>query len=238
MRAMVTTSLTALALAGISLAPMVAAAHVGVSSGPGFANTTQEISFGVGHGCEGSDTYSVRVEIPAGVTSVRATNSDFGKATVVKDAAGNVTAVEWQKSPEDVLPGDTNYYKLTIRAKIPNQPFTTIYFPTHQTCRSGDGGLLSTDWVGTPQSAAAADGGMEEPAPSLLVLPARRTGWNKVTVPQAIASLSPYFDDAQIVWKGNAAHSANGATLEQIKATAGVTVLTTLAAGDEIWVKY
>jgi len=41
---------------GILLAPAIASAHISVASGPGFANTTQEIVFGVGHGCAGADT--------------------------------------------------------------------------------------------------------------------------------------------------------------------------------------
>lgn len=79
---------------------------------------------------------------------------------------------------------------------------------------------------------------MAEPAPALVVLPARQAGWNKLTVPVAVTDLSVLFADAQIVWKSSAAYSANAATLDQIKTTAGVSVLSALAAGDEIWVKY
>ena len=69
--------------------PLSALAHGrDYASGPGFANTTQEVSFGVGHGCSGTDTYSVRIEIPAGVTSVRPETSDFGKTTVKKIRRG------------------------------------------------------------------------------------------------------------------------------------------------------
>lgn len=217
----------------VGLVPCLAGAHVGVVSGYGLANTTQEISFGVGHGCEGSDTYRVRIEIPAGVTSVRAETSDFGRATVEKDAALNVVAVSWQKPDADVLDGDTNYYKLVLRLKVPNQPFTTITFPTRQTCRAADGTLTNVDWV----AAVETDGGAE-PAPALKIVPAHREGWNKLTVPVAVSDLSAYFDDAQIVWRGNAAFSANPATVELIKGTTGVEELSALAAGDEVWVKY
>ena len=81
------------------------------------------------------------------------------------------------------------------------------------------------------------DGGTDEPAPEL-VMPARKTGWNKYPVPQAVSDLAAPFGDAQIVWKGAAAYSANPATVELIAATSGVTPLTSLAANDEIWVKY
>lgn len=231
---MKTTVAALLAGAGLFLVPAVASAHIGVPSGPGFANTTQEIVFGVGHGCAGADTYSVKMMIPAGVTSVRPVRSDFGKVSVEKNAAGDVTAVIWQKADQDLLDADISYYKLSVRMKLPNQPFTTLYFPTYQTCKASDGTSSTTEWVGTPTNSAP------EPAPELRVLPARKPGWNKFTVPAAIstADLSAYFGDAQIVWKGAAAFSANASTVELVKGTSGVTELTELQANDEIWVRY
>src|SRR4051812_10028731 len=84
--------IVAVALAAPFLAARGAHAHVSITSGPAAANTTQEIIFGVGHGCAGADTSRVRVELPAGVTSVRPETSDFGKTSVEKDATGAVTA--------------------------------------------------------------------------------------------------------------------------------------------------
>jgi hypothetical protein len=82
------------------------------------------------------------------------------------------------------------------------------------------------------------DGGGPEPAPALVILPARVSGWNKLTVPAAIADLGAFFKDAAIVWKGTAAYSSNTATADLIGTTSGVSKLTSLAMGDEIWVKY
>jgi hypothetical protein len=174
----------------------------------------------------------VRIEFPAGVTSVRPVTSDFGKVSLEKDTTGTVTAIVWQKSDQDLLPGDTQYYKLTVRLKVPNQPFTTLYFPTHQTCKASDGKILTTDWVGTPTAPAA------EPAPALVIVPARKPGWNKYTVPAAIPDLGVYFGDAEIVWKGTAAYSSNPSITELAGTTSGVTALTALAANEEIWVRY
>jgi len=247
MRGTVGTSTALLALAAVLMAPTLASAHVSVA-GPGYANTTQELNFSVGHGCTDTngapaDTSSVTIDIPAGVTSVRVMPNPFGKVTVTKTLVNNVstiTAVTWTKAPGDVVAGDDNFYKLTIRAKLPNTPFATVFFPTHQTCTTSTGTVLPVvDWVGTAPPAADA-GPAPEPAPAVVVLPARVPGWNKFTVPVAVAtdSLSALFKDAEIVWKGTAAYSANPATVDQIKATSGVTALTALAAGDEIWVKY
>ena len=53
-----------------------------------------------------------------------------------------------------------------------------------------------------------------------------------------IATIAFFFSDAQIVWKGTAAYSANPSTADQVKATPGVSALTALQANDEVWVKY
>jgi periplasmic copper chaperone A len=221
----------------MQLAPGIAHAHISIASGPGFANTTQEITFGVGHGCAGTDTYRVRIEIPTDVLSVRPLRSDFGKVSIEKDTAGTITAVSWQKADADALDADLAYYKLVVRLKVPNKPFTTYFFKAHQTCRAMDGTLSTVDWTMLPTDPAV-DGGSDEPAPALVVLPARQSGWNKYVVAQPVADLSTIFSDAQIAWKGTAAYSANPNTAALITSTAGVTALTSLAANDEIWVKY
>jgi periplasmic copper chaperone A len=226
-----------LAAATVVCLPAFARAHISVASGPAFANVTQEISFGVGHGCTGADTYRVRVVIPAGVTSVRPLRSDFGKAGVEKDAAGAITAVVWQKADADALDSDLAYYKLTVRMKAPDQPFTSLYFRADQTCRATDGTLTTVEWKALPTDPVG-DGGAEEPAAELKLVPARKPGWNKYTVAAAMTDLGAFFPDALIVWKGSAAFSANPATLELIAATPGVTALGSLAANDEIWVRY
>jgi uncharacterized protein YcnI len=229
---------TLLALTVCFLVPALAHAHIGASSslGAGIANVTQEVSFTVGHGCEDADTYRVRMEIPAGVTSVRPAQSDFGRVTVEKNGAGDVIAIVWQKAEADLHASDISYYKLVVRLRLPDRPFTTLYFPTHQTCKKSDGTLITSEWIGTPENSQGPN--PPEPAPALNVVPARKPGWNKFKVPAAIPDLKVFFNDAQIVWKGSAAYSSNPATLELAKATSGVTELTALQANDEIWVKY
>jgi periplasmic copper chaperone A len=223
--------------AATALAARSAEAHVSIVSGIGVANATQEVTFGVGHGCTTADTYKVRVQIPASVTSVRPMRSDFGKVSVEKDGLGTITAVVWQKADADALDEDLAYYKLVIRLKTPNQPLTTLVFPSQQTCRAANGTLSTVGWTMLP-GAPVADGGADEPAPTLALAPARRPGWNKVTAAAAVTDLAAYFGDALIVWKGAAAWSPSPATTDLIKATAGVTPLTTVAANDELWVKY
>jgi periplasmic copper chaperone A len=214
-------------------AARAAEAHVSLASGPAAAAKSQKITFGVGHGCEGSDTLRIRVDIPAGVTSVRPLFSDFGKPTVIRNGT-TVTAVEWTKANADVLDADDAYYELTIRARVPDAAFTQIQFNITQVCRSAQGVETTVMWDQAP-------GGTGNPAPMLTVVPARTSGWNKIVVGRAVAAaeLPIYLGDAQIVWRGNAAYSANAATMAQIAQTQGVTALTgDLAAGDELWIRY
>lgn len=227
-------SLAAL-VAGIFWSP-AAKAHIAVSSGPAIADQTNEVTFTVGHGCTGADTYRVTIDIPQGITSVRPLRSDFGALSVGKDMAGTITTVSWQKTLSDALTADIALYKLVVRLKTPNLPFTQIYFPIHQTCRAADGTMTTVDWVGTPGMSGS--GGMDEPAASLNLVPARLPGWNKYKIPSAMTDLGVFFKDALIVWKGAAAYSANPNTAALAAGTQGVTVLTALSAGDEIWVKY
>jgi len=226
--------LTALFAGFAALVSSTAQAHVSIASGPAFANTSQEVAFGVGHGCAGADTVRVQVDIPAGVMSVRPQTSDFGQVDVETDAAGIVVSVTWTKADASVLDADTQYYKLLVRLKAPDRPFSILYLPAHQTCRAADGSETVVDWVGLGESADST----VEPAPALYLLPARFPGWNEFRVGTAIDDLNGFFADAQIVWSENKAFSINPTTTELIGATANVSALTSIAQGDRIWVKY
>ena len=227
---------TLLAASAALFTTTAASAHVGVA-GPAFANTTWEATFSVGHGCGTSDTYSVKVMIPAGVTNVRPIDGTLGRAIAEKDTAGNVVSITWTKAVADVLPSDLNYYKLPVRMRLPNTPFATVRFPTYQVCRDQQGNISSTDWVGTGNEPANPDGAPPpEPAPSVVLLPARTLGWNKYTVPNRLTSLT-IFNDAEIVWAGSAAYSVNPNYKQLIETEPGTTVLTEIAANTDIWVK-
>ncbi len=224
-------SLVLAALAG--LAPRLAGAHVSIASGPAVADTTQEVTFGVGHGCEGADTFRVEIQIPAGVTSVRPLTSDFGAVELTLNDDGSVAMVSWQKPEEELLPSDTQYYELSLRLKPPEAPFTTLHFPARQICRAEDGTELTVDWVGLDESDDTV-----EPAPALHLVPPSFPGWNRFTIPTALDDLETFFGRAQIVWSGSSAYSINPTTMQLVAETEGVTPLTALAAGAQIWVRY
>jgi hypothetical protein len=228
----------------VVLVPTIAQAHITIASGPALANKSgQKISFAINHGCTATsgaklDTLSIRVDIPVGIdaTSVRALPSDFGATPIVTKTGNDVTSVEWDRNPADLQASDVSYYELTLRLKVLDVPFTRIPFVITQVCRP-QGGTSSDDvtviWTGPSTNA--------EPSPQLVIIPSHVTGWHKLTLTTAIAAaeMGIYFGDAQIVWKGTSAFSANALVAGLIAMTPGVTSLTAdLATGDEIWVKY
>ncbi|CAM3107345.1 DUF1775 domain-containing protein [Corallococcus soli] len=136
------------AVAG-SLFSTAAFAHAAVAGPtPPYAGVSFDADFTVSHGCDGADTYRVKVMIPEGVTGVRPVDSTFGKAEVEKDGTGRVTAVTWTRNG-DVRAADTHYFHLGLRAKLPAKPFTTVFFPTEQTCRTPAGVETTVAWTDT-----------------------------------------------------------------------------------------
>lgn len=248
-------------LLGVLMAPAAARAHVTVA-GPAFAGQRFVAVFNVPHGCEGSDTFRVRVQIPAAIAmSVRPFNGDMGRAVIEKDATGKVVAVTWTRPDGELEAADTHMYQVRLRFSVPNSPFTRLYFPVVQYCKSATGTQTMAEWTqiegehdhgahgnadaGAPDAGAmAGDAGAGHhheslgPAPALVILPPRFPGWNKYTLTQHVHDLPPFFGDAQIVWSGNAAYSPNPAIQPLIMAEPGVTVLSELHPGNEIWVRY
>ncbi|ADO67897.1 YcnI family protein [Stigmatella aurantiaca] len=229
-----------LLLAAVAVLLCTAAeAHISVISGPAIAGNNQELTFNISHGCSGADTFRIEVRIPDGVTSVRPLDSMLGKAVLSKDAEGVLKSVVWTKPAADVLPGDTHLYRVSLSALLPNTPFTTLFFPTIQSCRAADGTETTVEW--TAASTDHGHGGgtapTTNPAPFVFLLPARSPGWNKYTVDQHVHDLS-VFKDAQIVWAGNTAYSANPLVLSLIEKEQGTQVLKEIHPGTEIWVKY
>ncbi len=233
-------SLSIIAGGALILSAPAAWGHISVS-GPAFAGSTHVARFGISHGCDGSDTLRVRIQIPEGVTAVRPMPSAFGNASVEKDAtSGEVTAVTWTRADTDVLLEDLQAYEFAIRFSLPSTPFKTLYFPTLQTCRTALGVEATVDWSSTTGDHGAHGGGEteENPAPSLTVLPARVPGWNKFVVEEHVHDLPAVFRDAQIVWAGNAAWSFNPNTQALIDKEPDTQALTEIHPGTEIWVKY
>lgn len=168
-------ALPAAAAAGLVLAAAPAAAHVSVDPSEGAAGSSTILTFSVGHGCEGSRTTGITVQIPEQILSVTPTrNPDWEVEKVIDqldepatDAHGNEVTervAEVVYTANEPLPdGIRDEFELSLQ--LPDAAGETLAFPTIQTCEEGE-----TAWT-----EVAADGnteGLESPAPTVTILPA------------------------------------------------------------------
>jgi len=136
-----------------------ALAHVSVDPGQASAGGFQAVRFRVGHGCEDVHaTTGLRVEIPAGVLTVRPQPKPGWTLTIDHDG-GRVSAVTWRGD----LPAD-EFDDFGLLMKLPAEP-GVLYFPTVQTCGADD-----AQWTEVPDPDAPGER-LTHPAPALRLLP-------------------------------------------------------------------
>lgn len=142
-------------LAGTTLAlaaPLAAVAHVGVTPSSTAAGSTTQLTFAVGHGCEGSPTTALTFTIPEEIVSVTPTvhpNWTAEKVLVdlaqpITDAHGNSLVqrvgqvVYTANTPLQDGFRDTVTLQLTLPAEADG---SALAFPVLQSCEVGE-----TDW--------------------------------------------------------------------------------------------
>jgi uncharacterized protein YcnI len=169
----------AAAATGIVLSALPAAAHVGLSVEEAHKGATFTLGFGIGHGCEGNPTTTVRLQVPEGVISVQPYAKPGWEIEVVSGAYGatqmrgeipvseGVVQINWTGGSLD----NALYDEFVIRARIADNiaDETMIWFPVVQECAAG--GVHR--WIAIPVEGQAEP---DEPAPGLLVLPAEPGG--------------------------------------------------------------
>jgi uncharacterized protein YcnI len=150
------TGVTLAAATLLALAPAVAAsAHVSASATSTAAGSYTVVTFSVPHGCEGSPTNVVTIELPESVPAVTPTvnpNWTVEKAVEqlddpITDAHGNeiterVSSVVYTTTGDGLADGYRDTFELSLQ--LPEgEAGDVIEFPTYQVCAEG-----STDWVG------------------------------------------------------------------------------------------
>ena len=145
-------SIAALLTAGTALAlaaPLSASAHVTASASSTAAGSYSVITFSVPHGCEGSPTTAIAIEIPDDILSVTPTRNPYWTFDLTKipldppteDQSERVSVVTYTAEtplPEGVR--DT----LELSVKLPEgEAGDVVEFPITQTCEEGE-----TLWVG------------------------------------------------------------------------------------------
>jgi periplasmic copper chaperone A len=160
-------------LALLALLPSAAAAHATLESDEVPANSFYRAVVKIPHGCDGSPTTAVRVQIPEGVIAVKpmpkagwkltVTEGDYQKAYDYYGTAltRGVKEVAWTGGS---LP-DAFYDEFIFRARLTDfAPGTVVYFPVVQQCAEG-----VHRWIEIPAAGENPDD-YEEPAPSVTIV--------------------------------------------------------------------
>lgn len=165
-----TISAAGLAVAGAVLALAAsAAAHVTVSPESSEAGGYARLEFGVPHGCEGSPTRTVRVQIPDTVPSATPERNSLWDLDTREGSkqrtelhgetiTRGVSEVIWtarQPLPDDELE------VLGMSVLMPDTAGDTVYFPAIQECEKGE-----HRWIQVPAEGESAEE-LGEPAPQV-----------------------------------------------------------------------
>jgi uncharacterized protein YcnI len=157
-----------------------ASAHVTATPSTAAAGAYTVVTFSVGHGCEGSPTTKIEIQVPESVLSVAPTRNPFYEVekTIeqldepVADAHGNevterVASIVY--TADTPLPeGQRDTFELSFQ--IPDAEGEMLTFPTVQTCEEGE-----TGWVEVPADGQDADE-LESPAPGFEITAAGAGG--------------------------------------------------------------
>ncbi|MDN5004849.1 YcnI family protein [Bradyrhizobium sp. GCM10027634] len=158
------------------LAGSPAAAHVYLEGKQATVGASYKAVFAVPHGCSGSPTVKIRVQIPEGVIAVKPMPKAGWNVDVVEgqyasayDYHGNKLSsgakeVAWSGGK---LP-DHNYDEFVISAFLADslKPDTTLYFPVVQECEKG-----VSRWIEIPTEGGGHSHEGKSPAPGVKLLP-------------------------------------------------------------------
>ena len=164
-------------LGGVALSVLGAVpamAHVTVTADEAVAGSYAVLTFSVPHGCEGSSTTRVSIQVPEGINAVTPTRNALWQAdkvleeldTPIEDSHGNTITervAEVVYTAEEPLPdGYRDAFELSLQ--LPEESAdSTLVFPTVQTCQKGE-----SAWVQVPAAGQDPDE-LELPAPALEV---------------------------------------------------------------------
>ena len=161
----------------VVLAASPASAHISLETKQAAIGSSYKAVFAVPHGCKGSPTTRIRVQIPEGVIAVKPmpkagwnVEAITGKYTAEYDYYGTklsegVKEVVWSGGK---LP-DHNYDEFVISTFLTAglKPDTTLYFPVVQECEQG-----ISRWIDIPaEGQSGHDEGSKSPAPGVKLMP-------------------------------------------------------------------
>jgi periplasmic copper chaperone A len=154
-------------------APQTVAAHVTLESQEAASNASYKAVLRVGHGCEGSPTTAIRVQIPEGVIAVKPMPKAGWQVDTVKDEyerpydyfgselTEGVRQIAWTGGELR----DDFYDEFVFVGRLAEfEPGTVLSFPTVQECTDG-----VHRWIEIPAPGQDPDE-LEEPAPQLTII--------------------------------------------------------------------
>jgi periplasmic copper chaperone A len=163
------TTIAAFAVGALAL-PAAAAAQVTVSPDESASDGYAKLDFSVPHGCDGSATRRLRVQIPETVPSVTpqvhpgwSIETKTGPKEEVElhgeTINEGVSEVIW--TAEDAPLPDHYLDVFGMSVKLPAGEGETVYFPAVQECEKGE-----TGWIEIPAEGESSEE-LEEPAPAV-----------------------------------------------------------------------
>jgi uncharacterized protein YcnI len=163
-----------IALAAAAIVTSSAEAHITLENRQATPGSTYKAVFAVPHGCAGSATVKIRVQIPEGVIAVKPMPKPGWSVETVKGKYA--TSVEYHGATisegvkEVIWSGgkltDDNYDEFIAATYLTAtlKPNTTLYFPVVQECEQG-----TSRWIELPSEGKPAEG--KSPAPGVRLVP-------------------------------------------------------------------
>jgi uncharacterized protein YcnI len=152
-------------------------AHIVLENKNAPVGSSYKAVFLVGHGCQGSATTGVAVQIPAGFLGAKpypkpgwTVSTQLGKLAQPYDSHGrqvteDVTLVSWKAANREAALPDAFFDEFVLRGRTP-EAAGPLWFKVLQTCENG-----SNDWREIPAPGTATRG-LKAPAVLLQVVPA------------------------------------------------------------------
>ncbi len=179
-----------------------ASAHVTATPSTAAAGAYTVVTFSVGHGCEGSPTTKIEIQVPESVLSVTPSRNPFYdvEKTIEKldepvaDAHGNEvterTASIVYTASTPLPDGERDAFELSFQ--LPDAEGETLSFPTIQTCEKGE-----TGWTEVPADGQDAEE-LESPAPAFEIVAAEAGGHDDDAAAEPAADDAAEADDTDV----------------------------------------
>jgi periplasmic copper chaperone A len=159
-----------------ALAASSASAHITLENRQATVGAGYKAVFAVPHGCAGSATTKIRVQIPEGVIAVKPMPKPGWNVEVVKGKYAAEYDFHGSKASEGVKEviwsggklADDNYDEFVASTYLTGalKPNTTLYFPVVQECEQG-----VSRWIDIPEEGRGPVHEGKSPAPGVKLMP-------------------------------------------------------------------